>query len=161
MEICISAAADMAAIDELFADKYHENLEEYLDRLERRVWDMEKVMNAAPKKKIALLHEGLPYFAEQLGLEIACVYPREPGSDLIENDLEALLEKLRMTSCEVVFLEEQTPEHLVRALEEAGYPVARIDTLTAHMADGDTGAYERIMLENAQAARDALERAGK
>ncbi len=59
----------------------------------------------------------------------------------------------------MVFIEEQAPAHLVEALETAGYPVARIDTMTAHPADGDAQTYERVMIENAHSARDALERA--
>ena len=45
---------------------------------------------------------------------------------------------------------------LESALVQAGYTVARLDTLMTHQADGDTEAYERIMLENARALKDAL-----
>ena len=34
--------------------------------------------------------------------------------------------------------------------------MARLDTLMTHQADGDTEAYERIMLENARALKNAL-----
>lgn len=159
IEISIAIAGDMAEIDELFAEKYHENLEKYLDRLERLAWEMEKLAEPAAGKKAAVLHEGLTYLAEQLELEIACVYPREPGSDAVDNDLEALLEALEASGAQAVLLEEQAPAHLIGALEEAGYPTARIDTLTAHMADGNAEAYERIMLQNAQQVRDAFGRA--
>ena len=159
MEISIAIAGDMAAIDETFAEKYHENLTEYLARLEVLIGEMSDIIAQAPYRKTAVLHEGLTYFAEQFGLNMACIYPREPGSEVIDNDLSALLETLRETGAEVVLLEEQAPSSLVKALEEAGYPVARLDTLTAHMADGDTEAYERVMLENAQALADALSRA--
>ncbi len=159
MEISIAIAGDMAVIDETFAEKYHENLTGYLDRLETLISRMSDRMAKAPYRKVAVLHEGLTYFAEQFSLPVVCVYPREPGSDLIDNDLEALLEALLESGAEAVFIEEQAPDALVKALEEAGYPVARLDTLTAHMADGDTGTYERVMLENAEAAGAALERA--
>lgn len=159
MEISIAVAGDMAVIDETFAEKYHENLTEYLARLEALIGQMSDLIAKAPYRKVAVLHEGLTYFAEQFSLPIACVYPREPGSDLVDNDLEALLETLAESGAEAVLLEKQAPDALVKALEEAGYPVARLDTLTAHMADGDTGTYERVMLENAEAAREALERA--
>lgn len=159
MEMSASMAAELAEIDELFAEKYHENMSGYMKRLETLIGEMSDIMARAPYKPVAVLHEGLTYFAAQFGLKMACVYPREPGSDLYDNDLAALLDKLEESGARAVFIEEQAPDHLVDALEEAGYPVARIDTLTAHRADGDTGAYERIMLENAQAAYEALNRA--
>ncbi len=159
MEISIAIAGDMAVIDEMFAEKYHENLTEYLDRLEALISQMSDLIAKAPYRKVAVLHEGLTYFAEQFSLPIACVYPREPGSDLVDNDLEALLEELAGSGAEAVFIEKQAPDALVKALEEAGYPVARLDTLTAHMADGDTETYERVMLENAEAASAALQQA--
>ena len=159
MEISIAIAGDMAAVDETFAEKYHENLTEYLARLETLISKMSDIMARAPFRKVAVLHEGLTSFAEQFGLNMVSVYPREPGSSLIDNDLSALLETLRETGAEAVLVEEQAPSSLVKAIEEAGYPVARLDTLTAHMADGDAGAYERIMLENAEALAEALSRA--
>lgn len=159
MEMSAAIAGDMAVIDEQYASVYQENLAEYTERLKKLAADMDAVISRAPDRPVAVLHEGLTYFAGQLGLEIACVYPREPGADAIDNDLGQLLLALDESGAQVVFLEEQAPHHLVEALEAAGYPVARIDTLTAHMADGDAGTYERVMKENAQAAYDALMRA--
>ncbi len=159
MEMSIAVAGDMMEIDEAYAEIYHENLSRYLDRLEKLIGDMSDLIADAPYRKVAVLHEGLTYFASQFSLNIACVYPREPGSDVTDNDLEALMETLRESGAQVVFLEEQAPGHLVSALEAAGYPVAKLDTMTAHPADGDTEVYERVMLENARAAQEALRRA--
>ena len=159
MEISIAVAGAMAVVDETFAEKYHENLTEYLARLEVLISKMSDVVARAPYRKVAVLHEGLTYFAGQFSLDMVCVYPREPGSDLIDNDLAALLAALSAAEAELVLVEEQAPASLVSAVEAAGYPVARLDTLTAHTADGDTGKYERIMLENAEALAEALKRA--
>ena len=159
MEISISIAADMAEIDEAFAQLYHKNLEEYLQRLNVLIGEMSDEMASVSYRPVAVLHEGLTYFTEQFGLNAVLIYPREPGSDLADNDLEALLAALAQSGAKVVFIEEQAPAHLVRVLEENGYPTVRIDTLSAHRADGDLQAYERIMLENARRARAALERA--
>lgn len=156
MEICVAIAGDMATIDESFTETYHENLTAYIARLESLISEMSALIALAPNPPVAVLHEGLTYFCEQFSLNIACIYPREPGSDAVDNDLDALLLALKESGAKVVFIEEQAPSHLVNALEEAGYSVARLDTLTAHMADGDTGTYERVMLENAQKAQAAL-----
>ena len=161
IEISMSIAGGMASVDELFADRYAENLDEYITRLETLISDMKAVVAAAPKRPVAVLHEGLTYFTEQFDLEMALIYPREPGSDLIDNDFLALTEALSESGAQTVILEEQAPKRLIDALEAEGYAVAKIDTLTAHRADGDTGAYERIMMENARALKEALQRAGK
>ncbi len=159
MEISVTLAAEMAEIDEMFAERYHENLEGYLTRLESLISQMSDIIAPAPYRPIAVLHEGLTYFAQQFSMNVVLVYPRESGSDAVDNDLEALLDALEKSGAEVVFIEEQAPTHLTAALEAAGYSVAKIDTLTAHPADGDAQTYERVMLENARSARDALERA--
>ncbi len=155
----IAIAGGMQSIDEAFADRYAENLTEYLERLETLIGDMSDILAPAPRRPVAVLHEGLTYFAAQFSLDMALIYPREPGTDLSGNDLEALFAALKESDIRVVFLEKQAPAHLVHALKEAGYAVARLDTLTNHPADGNLFAYEQIMLENARAAYAALEEA--
>lgn len=159
MEMSIAIAGSMQSIDEAFADRYAENLTEYLDRLEMLVGDMSDIIAPAPRRPVAVLHEGLTYFTAQFSLDMALIYPREPGTDLSGNDMEALFAALKESNIRVVFLEKQAPAHLVNALKDAGYAVARLDTLTNHPADGDFFAYEQIMLENARAAYAALEEA--
>lgn len=161
MEISVSIASGMSAVDELFADVYAENLDEYLYRLEQLIVKMTEAVNSAPQKPVAVLHEGLTYFVEQFDLETVLIYQREPGVDLIDNDFLALTEALAESGAQTVVIEKQAPKRLVDALEAEGYSVAKIDTLTAHMANGDTEAYEQIMLENAYALRKALQNAGK
>lgn len=161
MEICMSIAGSMAEIDGLYAGQYAENLDAYLWKLEKLIAGMRETVHSVSPKPVAVLHEGLTYFAGQFDLDMALVYPREPGVDLIDNDFLALTDALSESGAQVVLVEEQAPDRLVAALETEGYAVARIDTLTAHMANGDEEAYERIMMENARSLRDALQRAGK
>ena len=156
MEMAMSIAGGMAQMDEPYADIYLTNLSDYLDRLENLADDMAHVMERATPRPVALLHEGLGYLARQLGLEIALEYPREPGSECYDNDLEDLLAALEASGARVALVEKQIPQNLAEALEGAGYALVRIDTLMTHAADGDPTAYERIMLENARAVASAL-----
>lgn len=159
MDMSAAIANGMQIMDETFAERYAANLQDYMDRLNELIRQMIAIVSPAPHRRVALLHEGLPYFADQFHLDIALIYPREPGSDLIDNDLQALLEALDESDTQVVFLEIQAPKHLVDALETAGYSVALLDTLCGHTADGDTQVYERVMLANARAAYAALAKA--
>ncbi len=159
MDISISIAAGMAQMDEPYAALYDKNLGEYLTRLQNLADDMEDVVSRAPDLPVAVLHEGLGYLARQLGLNIVCEYPREPGTEQYGNDLGDLLATLADAGAAVILIERQAPQNLVEALTAEGYAVARLDTLMTHAADGDCGAYERIMLENAKIIAETLKSA--
>lgn len=161
IEMTISLGNGLAQLDERYAQLYLDNMNDTIDRLETLAASMKTIVSGAPKKDVACLHEGLGYLAESCDLTVCAELSREPGSEQIGNDLEALLEDLAASGAEVVLLEMQAPRSLITALEEAGYSIALIDTLLTHQADGDTGAYERIMLQNARAIADALNSASK
>ena len=156
MEMSISIAAGMAQLDGAYAGVYQRNLSDYLARLEDLADDMAHAMERAPAQPVALLHEGLGYFARDVKLEIALEYPREPGSDPYGNDLDDLLAALADSGARIALVERQAPQNFVEALEAAGYAVVKIDTLMTHAADGDETAYERAMLDNAKAVARAL-----
>ncbi len=156
MEMAVSMASGMARLDERFAEAYMANLREYLPRLENLADDMEHALSRAPSRPVAVIHEGLGYLARQLGMDVVCEYPREPGTEQTGNDLYDLLAALEKSGAEVVLIERHAPGSLVAALEAAGYAVARLDTLMTHTADGDLEAYERAMLANAEEIARAL-----
>ncbi len=89
---------------------------------------------------------------------MAAVVRREPGSELIGNDLKQALADLKASGAEVVLLETQSPRSLRDALTGAGYQLALIDTLSTH-APGGLDDYIVTMDRNAQAIADALARA--
>ncbi|MBR0464517.1 MAG: zinc ABC transporter substrate-binding protein [Clostridia bacterium] len=158
-EIVISLASGLAQLDEAYASAYYANMDATLKRLDELDARMREALSGVPRQPVALLHEGLIYLAEDLGLEVACQVPREPGTDQIGNDLDALLEALDAGGARVALVERQVPMNLCDALEENGYIVCRIDTLMTHAADGDADAYFDIMYDNALSVADALARA--
>lgn len=156
IEMTLSLGHGLAQLDERYAGDYIENMNGFIMRLELLAGEISSLMAGAPKLPVACLHEGLSYFAEECGLTVSADLSREPGSEPVDNDLEALMNDLAASDARVVLIEKQAPESLESALVQAGYAVARLDTLMTHQADGDTEAYERIMLENARALKDAL-----
>ena len=74
----------------------------------------------------------------------------------IDNDLSDLLASLEESGAEVILIERHAPQNFVGALEEAGYAVARLDTLMTHAADSDMEAYERAMLSSAEEIARAM-----
>ena len=156
MSIASTLAYSLIEIDPDYADTYRANLTEYLSRLDALAAEMAETMAAAPSRRVALMNEGLSYLADQLALNVAVQIDHEPGVAVEDNDLDSMLSQLKEAQAEVVLLESQAPMHLVEALQAAGYRVALIDILSAHAADGDLEAYERIMRDNCVRIADAL-----
>ena len=156
MSIASTLAYSLIEIDPDYAETYRANLTEYLSRLDALAAEMAETMAAAPSRRVALMNEGLSYLADQLALNVAVQIDHEPGVAVEDNDLDSVLSQLKEAQAEVVLLESQAPMHLVEALQAAGYRVALIDILSAHAADGDLEAYERIMRDNCARIADAL-----
>ena len=156
MSIASTLAYSLIEIDPDYAETYRANLTEYLSRLDALAAEMAETMAAAPSRRVALMNEGLSYLADQLALNVAVQIDHEPGVAVEDNDLDSVLSQLKEAQAEVVLLESQAPMHLVEDLQAAGYRVALIDILSAHAADGDPEAYERIMRDNCALIADAL-----
>ena len=156
IEMTLSLGHGLAQLDERYAEDYIENMNGFIMRLELLAGEISTLMSGAPTLPVACLHEGLSYFAEECGLTVSADLSREPGSEPVDNDLDALMSDLANSDAQVVLIEKQAPQSLENALVQAGYTVARLDTLMTHQADGDTEAYERIMLENAHTLKSAL-----
>ena len=156
MSIASTLAYSLIEIDPDYAETYRANLTEYLSRLDALAAEMAETMAAAPSRRVALMNEGLSYLADQLALNVAVQIDHEPGVAVEDNDLDSVLSQLKEAQAEVVLLESQAPMHLVEDLQAAGYRVALIDILSAHAADGDLEAYERIMRDNCSRIADAL-----
>ena len=156
MSIASTLAYSLIEIDPDYADTYRANLTEYLSRLDALAAEMAETMASVPSRRVALMNEGLSYLADQLALNVAVQIDHEPGVAVEDNDLDSVLSQLKEAQAEVVLLESQAPMHLVEDLQAAGYRVALIDILSAHAADGDLEAHERIMRDNCARIADAL-----
>ncbi len=157
-EMCSVIAAGMIALDPDYQSLYEENFAHYDEALEALETRAEELILAAPEASVAVAHEGLFYLTDWLGLSVASVVRREPGSDLSDNELSAALASLRESGARVILIESQAPQALRDALTDAGFQLALIDTLSTH-APGDAGDYIRTMDKNAHAIADALARA--
>ena len=154
-DIVSAISANMGEMDPEYGELYAGNLAAALDELDETAKDMRAEMAGATRSKAAILHEGLGYFAEFMGLETVCVYRRESGAEVSDNMMDEMLAQLAEAGAEVALVEKQAPDSLTDALVEAGLRVCRVDTLSAHPADGDAGAYCRIMRENAKRLAEA------
>lgn len=153
-EIESSIAHALALLDPGNAARYEENLEKETRKLNDLAADM-----AVPEGgSVAVLHEGLIYLARAMNLSVTAQVEREPGYALSDNELALAFKTLGESGARTVLLERQAPDSLERELAQAGYSVARVDTLTTH-TQADPDAYFGIMRENALEVRRALDAA--
>ena len=157
-EMCTVITAGMIALDPDYEALYEENYAHFDAELEALETRVEELILAAPEESVAVAHEGLFYLTDELGLSVAAVIRREPGSELSDNELKEAFASLKESGARVILIESQAPQSLRDALTNAGYQLALIDTLSTH-APGDLEDYIKTMDKNAQALADALARA--
>jgi zinc/manganese transport system substrate-binding protein len=157
-DMCSFITAGMIALDPDYEPQYEDNFAHFDADLEALEGRMEEKLIAAPERSVAVAHEGLFYLTDELGLHVAAAVKREPGSELIGNDLTQALSLLAASDAKVVLIETQAPKTLRDALTGAGYQLALIDTLSTHMP-GALDDYIITMEKNAQAVAAALAQA--
>ena len=159
-EIVQSIAATLSSLDPRYSEEYLANLEAVEGELDALKAQMNEIAGDARGNRVILMNEALIYVAQDYDLDVAAWYDRESGEGLYDDDLEACLEELSAAEADVVLIEQQAPQALVAALEEAGFQVARLDILSTHRESDGFEGYIEAQMENARAIREAFDRAG-
>lgn len=144
-------AANMIALDPDYEQAYMKNLKNAYDAFDALKSEFEAIAGKLDNKKpVALMHEGLIYPAKDFGLNVVLRIERESGEYPDGGYIEDILQELDESGVQAVLIEKQAPDMLVRALTEAGYEVALMDTLSAGDASNGFESYFERMLENAR-----------
>ena len=156
IEIARRIAAMLSMVNEVNADVFERNFARTQEKLEDLKLRVQEQTKDCAGIKAAVLNEALFYVAQGCGLEIVTWFERESGTMLYGTSMDECLNRLRESSAQMVLIEQQAPQALQTALEEAGYAVARLDILsTRGEADGMQGYFE-AMEENARAIAQAV-----
>lgn len=153
--MCEAMAAAMIQLDPKYEDLYYANLEKMSQRLDELKTAMAGLIKA-DKPSVAIMHEGLKYLSDELGLEAVATVERESGEDMDEKAAIEAFEKIKASGADVALIEKQAPAKLVRNLKENGISVALIDTLCDCASADD---YFDGMLANARAVSAAAREA--
>ena len=153
-----SIAASMQAMDSDYADQYAKNAKSAADALNALAEELQAENADLSGKPVILMNEALVYVAQDYGLTVAEWIDRESGVALYDAELEKCLDKLKASGANVILIERQAPSGFVRALEGAGFAVARIDILSTHREDAGFETYQQVQRENAAAIRAAFQK---
>lgn len=151
-----SIAASMQSLDPKYAEKYVENTQKAVERLDAQLSESRKLLAKWAGQSVILMNEALIYPALDYGLNVAEWIDRESGDNLVDSELTACLERLKAADARVILIEKQAPRRLVEALEGAGYAVARLDVLSDHGESADFNDYLSIQSANARAIARAF-----
>ena len=156
LEIVQRIANSLILLDETHKELYLKNLENAKQRLNQLADEIQEEAAEIQGQGVIVMNEALIYSAQELGLEIELCYDRESGENLFDNDLTHCLNVLKQTDAKVVLIEKQAPQAFCRALEAAGYQLARMDILSTRRAAEGSEAYFSAQRANVRSVKDAF-----
>ena len=149
-------AGSLSMLDAKNSVQYDANLEaakQELAELQAEIRNQNARLNG---KKVILMHEALLYVAEEFGLTVETRIERESGEAFYDSALAACVASLENCEARVVLIEKQAPEAFCRALEEAGFVLARLDVLSTRRSNEGFDGYFEALRQNAAAINAAF-----
>lgn len=143
-----SIAGMMGELDSEYAHLYEENFSAYSKTLDELSLQMDEIMTGYQYQKVVLMHEGLEYMAQELGLNSVLTIERESGEQMEGEELTELVGQINESGAKILLAEKQLPTAFKQALEEAGFHLALIDTFSTHSTAAQQDDYQTTMLEN-------------
>lgn len=160
-EIASRIAATFVLLDNENEAVYNENLESAQQKLQALQDELQAMLKDARKRRVIVMNEALVYAAEEYGLKVDLYYERESGADIEDYDLDACLNTLEASDARIVLLEKQAPSSLMEHLEEAGFIVVPMDTMSTRRADEGAEGYFEAQRANVRALCNAFAEAAE
>lgn len=133
-----------------------ENGEAARAKLENLRAECLEITGGCAGKKVAILNEAAIYPALDYGLQTVYQFDRESTTTVYGESMEKLAEEIRNSGAQAVLMEDSAPTELTEALEEAGFPVVKLNLMTAYAQDAGAEGYYEAQRSNARAIAEAL-----
>ena len=152
-------AAALASADAENADRYAANAAAYKAKLSDVAQRMKTGLAPFAGAPVVALHDALPYFARDFGLDIVGVIEREPGHEPSAKELAGTVDLVRARGVKAILSEPQYSDKVAQTLaRETGARVVKVDPVATGPADPPEArdAYLRAMEKNLENLLDAL-----
>ena len=152
-------AAALSAADAANADRYASNAAAYKAKLSDLAQRMKTGLAPFAGAPVIALHDALPYFARDFGLDIVGVIEREPGHEPSAKELAANVDLVRSRGVKAILAEPQYSDKAAQTIaRETGARVVQVDPVATGPSDPTEarGAYLRAMEKNLETLQDAL-----
>ena len=153
----IAEALSAAAPDK--ADAFRANAKAYKEQIGELATRMQTAISPHAGTPIITFHEAFPYLARELGLEVAGVIEREPGTEPSAGELAETVKLVRERRVKALFAEPQFSGASARVIaNETGLHVYELDPVVTGPADPATarGAWLGAMEKNLEVLQKAL-----
>lgn len=157
-EILESIAATMCVLDAQQSELYQANLERALSEIHALEDEVSYATSVCSGANAAILNETLVYSVKDFGLNLTSWYERESGEMLYGDNLSQCISDFEESGVQVVLIEKQAPAALTEALEDAGFCVAKLDTMSTLSERDGADAYQDALKGNIDAIIDACQR---
>lgn len=107
-------------------------------------------------RRIVTLHDALPYFAREYGIEIVGVAVEAPGQDPSAAQVAALIEAIREAGVKAIFSESQFPRALAERIAAETEATVVADLYTDSLGDPPVTSYEGLVGWNVERLVEAL-----
>ena len=145
----------LAEIDPTNAEKYQENADKYIKKLNDLKSEMKAGLGGIKGKNIITFHEAFPYFAKEFGLNIVDVITSEPGSEPSAKEISEIMEKVKEYNISALFTEPQYSDSSAKIISaETGAKIYTLDPIVTGNSSKDD--YINKMRENMAVLKEAL-----
>lgn len=149
-------AGSLTMLDGKNSKHYAAKLEAAKQKLEELKTEICSMNAQLAGNKVILMHEALLYTAEEFGLTVEKCVERESGEAFHDSTLAACIESLQNCEARVILIEKQAPQAFCRALEDAGFVLARMDVLSTRRSIEGSDGYFEALRQNAAAISTAF-----
>lgn len=145
----------LAEIDSKNSEKYMQNAETYIEKLNDLKDRMHTALDNVENKEIITFHEAFSYFADEFNLDIVAVIEREPGTYPSAGEVAQIIDLVREKDVKAIFVEPQYSRSAADTIaRETGVNVYTLDPIVT--GDLEKDAYINIMNQNLETLQQAL-----
>lgn len=150
--------AALVAVDAGNAAAYAARAAAYRDRLRDLDARVRTEIETIPpaNRRIVTLHDALPYFSREYGIEIVGVAVEAPGQEPSAAQVAALIEAIREAGVKAIFSESQFPRALVERIAAETDATVVADLYTDSLGDPPVTSYEGLVIWNVERIVEAL-----
>ena len=153
MELTEAITANMLAVDEMYTEKYYENLGSARAYFENLAYELQAL---APENRVRVAagHEAFYYTANELGLECPVIFDRLPAQEHSDEEMSRMLKSLTDSGIDILLIESQAGEELIAYFEDNGITVIPLDLMTSYTEKDGADVFGRVLLNNAKLIRE-------